>query len=114
MTLLDWAVKHRVLLLEPREVYDKCLVGITDSPSDDWDRQPGHVVAEYSIPLCIEALLQEEQDMDPSDAADWFYRNTYSAWLGQGTPTFVRRKKAKKEPKLQYLVNILDKEQEET
>ena len=75
------------LLLEPREVYDSCLVDITDEPNDHWPREPGHLVAVYGAEKCIEAIATMFET-DLSSAIEWFGFNTSGAWMGQGTPTF--------------------------
>ena len=78
------------LLLEPRELYDRALVGITDAPADHWPRsQHARVfVAVYSRERCIE-LIMEEGDEDHAEAIEYFEFNTSGAWCGPGTPTFV-------------------------
>lgn len=75
------------LLLEPRELYDRALVGITDNPQDDWDREKRVWVAEYDATLCVMALVTEE-GWTWEDSSEWFSYNTSSAWLGESTPTF--------------------------
>ena len=76
------------LLLEPRDVYDKALVGVTATPKDDWPRETGTLVAVYGVERCLEAIM-ESHECDDEEAREWFYYNTSGAWLGQGTPTFV-------------------------
>ena len=75
------------LLLEPREVYDKALVGVTNTPDDHWPRTNGIWVAVYDEELCLEAIM-EWHECGYSDAADWLGHNTSGAWAGEGTPTF--------------------------
>ena len=77
------------LLLEPREVYDEALVGVTDNPDDHWPRQTNTVVAVYSAEKCIEAIMHATQDCDFVSAEEWFSYNTSGAWVGENTPTFV-------------------------
>lgn len=77
------------LLLEPRLVFDSCLVGVTDSPNDKWPRKEKKVVAVYDTDKTIEAIafwLECSED----EAIEWFEYNTSGAWLGEGTPTFSR------------------------
>jgi hypothetical protein len=85
------------LLLEPRSMYDPCVVGMTSSPDDHWDRKPGFVVAVYDANKCIEAIVNELVDEDSSAlvnddiwsvAVEHFEFNTSGAWVGQNTPTF--------------------------
>lgn len=75
------------LLLEPREVYDPCIVGMTDRADDHWPREPGYMVVVYSAEKCIEAIA-DWLECDCEDAVDWFSYNTSGAWAGQNTPTF--------------------------
>ncbi len=76
------------LLLEPREVYDPALVGVTDEPNDSWPRQARIHVAVYDIDRCIEAIMGW-LECDHESAQDWFGFNTSGAWVGEGTPTFT-------------------------
>ena len=76
------------LLLEPRDVYDVALVGLTDSPKDNWGRTEKKLVATYSTARCLEAIM-EWLKCDYSEAQDWFYFNTAGAYAGNDTPTFV-------------------------
>mgnify|MGYP001304994751 CR=1 FL=1 len=76
------------LLLEPRLVYDSALVGITDTPKDDWPRTQKTWVAVYDTRKCLEAIMGW-MECDYSEAQDWFGYNTSGAWAGEGTPTFV-------------------------
>lgn len=78
-----------VLLLEPRDTYDKALIGFTTSPQDQWlrNRNTGTLIAIYSAERCIEALMEAE-GWDYEEAVEWFDSNTSNAWVGEGTPTF--------------------------
>lgn len=76
-----------VLLLEPRETFDKALIGFTQSPQDHWPRETNTLVAIYSSEKCIEALMEAE-GWEYEDAVEWFDYNTSGAWVGEGTPTF--------------------------
>lgn len=77
-----------VLVLEPRETYDKAVVGYTDHPKDHWPRSGGVVVVVYSRSRCIDALMRTE-NFSYEDAVDWYEFNTCGAWVGEQTPTFV-------------------------
>lgn len=89
--LIDLANRNPdAVLLEPREAYDAALVGVTDSPGDQWDRPPGVVVAVYDAESCIE-ITETLFGSDRETATEWFYYNMVEAWLGQGTPTFRYR-----------------------
>ena len=76
------------LLLEPREIYDSCVVGITDEPKDHWPRIGGTLVAVYGAEKCIEAWCSANEASWVS-GLEWFGYNTSGAWVGEGTPTFV-------------------------
>ena len=78
-----------VLLLEPRMVYDRALLGYTYHPRDRWPRVgAGNVaVAVYSRARCI-AAITDWMECDEDEAAEWFEYNTAGAWVGEGTPTF--------------------------
>ena len=81
-------------LLEPRDVYDPCVVGITDDPDDQWPRKVKTWVAFYDADLCVNAIrLWLHEDAPDTEEAwvgaqDWFSYNTSGAWVGDGTPTF--------------------------
>ena len=96
MSLIELAEKHEVLMLEPRSTFDRALVGVTDKPRDHWPRQTRTFVAEYSAPLCIKAMMQDNE-WDEDEATEFFEFNTAGAWVGEGTPTFVQRRKPRKE-----------------
>lgn len=76
------------LLLEPRIVFDSCLVGVTDTPKDRWPRKEKRLVAVYDIEKSIKAI-SIWLDCSEDEATDWFYYNTAGAWVGEGTPTFT-------------------------
>jgi hypothetical protein len=75
------------LLLMPREVYDKCLVGFTDQPNDHWPRKERVFVAVYDAQTCIEEFADAE-NVDLQTSVEWFEFNTSGAWVGENTPTF--------------------------
>lgn len=77
-----------VLVLEPREVFDKCIVGFTTEPKDRWPRTTNTEVAVYSAQKVIEALMESES-WDYEEALEWFEFNTEGAWMGERTPTFT-------------------------
>lgn len=96
MNPLELAEQHQVLLLEPRETFDRALVGVTDKPRDWWPRRTNTFVAVYSIPLCIEAMVQDNEGWTHDDAVEFFEFNTAQAWVGEGTPTFIDKKRMNK------------------
>ena len=76
-------------LLEPRDVYDKALVDITDDPQDQWPREGKVWVAVYDEFECLDAIMSW-LECPEDEAREWFSFNTSGAWIGQGTPTFRR------------------------
>ena len=82
------ALNPDALLLEPRDVYDPALVGVTDDPKDHWPRGASVHVAVYDSDRCIDAIMGW-LGCDYNAAADWFGFNTSGEWAGEGTPTFT-------------------------
>ena len=78
MTLSELADLHNVLVMTPREVYDKALRDIVffDPPR-----------AVYDVGKCIEALMQAE-GWTREEATEWLGYNAFCAYLGAGTPLF--------------------------
>jgi hypothetical protein len=78
MPLSELADLHNVLVMEPREVYDKALRDIVlfDPPR-----------AVYDAGKCIEALMQAE-GWTHEEATEWLEYNAFCAYLGAGTPLF--------------------------
>jgi hypothetical protein len=89
MTLQPISQIHpEALYLEPREHFDKALVGVVASPIDHWPRVESMNVAAYNIDLCINAV-QQWLECTELEAVEWFEYNTAMAWHGEGTPTFI-------------------------
>jgi hypothetical protein len=65
------------LLLEPRELFDKAVLGYLESPT----------VFIYSAPKVLEILMRE-QDMSYEDAQEWFNFNIAGS-LGEGYPLYL-------------------------
>ena len=67
-------------LLEPRDEYDACIIGIgyrfTEGP-----------LAVYSIPQVL--AVMQGWGMDEQGAQEYFEFNSLGAWMGDGTPIFV-------------------------
>ena len=82
------ALNPNAMLLEPREVYDRALIGVTDDPNDSWPSKARVHVAVYDINRCLEAIMAW-LGCDFADAREWFGYNTSGAWVGEGTPTFA-------------------------
>ena len=76
----DILSEGEALLMEPRDQYDSCLIGVGyrfhDGP-----------LAVYDIDRVLSVLGEE---MSEGDAQEWFEYNTLGAWVGEGTPIFVR------------------------
>ena len=69
------------LLMEPRDRYDACIVGIGHRFNDG-------PLAMYSIERIL-ALL-EEDGMTREEALESYHFNIIGAWVGEGTPIFVQ------------------------
>ena len=76
----DILSEGEALLMEPRDQYDSCLIGVGyrfhDGP-----------LAVYDMDKVLSVLGEE---MSEGDAQEWFEYNTLGAWMGNGTPIFVR------------------------
>lgn len=68
------------MLLEPREVFDPCVIGIAE--------RANLRVAAYSIARIIQAL-QDYHGMDEEEAHEWFSFNMVGAWVGDGSPVYI-------------------------
>jgi hypothetical protein len=82
--------------LEPTEMYNPCIIGITKTPKDHWPRRRETWVLIYDAEKCIEAIahsmLEDGEELVDGevyeDAAEWFSFNTSGAWMDENTPTF--------------------------
>ena len=76
----DVLAENDACLLEPRDEYDACIIGIgyrfTEGP-----------LAVYSIPMVLKVM--EGWGMDEQEAQEYFEYNTIGAWMGDGTPIFI-------------------------
>lgn len=68
------------MLLEPREVFDHCVIGIAE--------RVNLRVAAYDSSKVIQAL-QDYHGMDEDGATEWFDFNIMNAWVGEGSPVFM-------------------------
>lgn len=68
------------VLLEPREVFDKAVVGVA--------RRINLVVACYSRDKIIDCL-QQDQGLEGDDAHEWLEYNIEGAWCGEHTPIIL-------------------------
>ena len=91
------ALNPEALLLEPRKMFDPCLVGMTNTPTDDWPRVTDTWVAIYDADKCVRAMIDEiiheDDSMDEGEvwqiAVDNFDYNVSGGWMGEHTPTFI-------------------------
>lgn len=70
------------MLLEPREVFDPCVIGIAE--------RVNLRVAAYDTQKVLQALMQHH-GMDDEEALEWFEYNMVCAWVGNGSPVFIDR-----------------------
>jgi hypothetical protein len=78
-------IEAEALLLEPREQFDPCIIGLG---------QRGHATfAIYDREKVIEALTEDvdPDDMDDAEesAVEHFDFNILGSWMGDGTPAFL-------------------------
>ena len=71
-------VGDEALTLEPREQYDKCIVGVT---------YHGDCIV-YDANLVIQSLITD-QEMTEEEALDWFEYNVIGSYMGENTPIFI-------------------------
>lgn len=74
-----------VILLDPREIFDEALIGITEGH--------GGTRAVYDSEKCIEQLMGDQDSgdgMSYEDASEFFSFNTLGTYV-EGYPVFVRR-----------------------
>jgi hypothetical protein len=72
--------ENDALLMEPREEYDDCMIGI----GYRFNHGP---LAVYSISKVLK--LMEDSGMSSEEAEEFFSFNTLGAWMGDGTPIFM-------------------------
>lgn len=77
---LDDLEANEACLLEPRDEYDACVIGLGR-------RFSSGPLAVYSISKVIKVM--EGWGMDTEEAVEFFEFNTLGAWMGEGTPIFV-------------------------
>jgi len=75
--ILD-SLDPEAMLMEPREHYDKCIIGATYDGSK--------VI--YDTHLVLQSLM-EDQGMTDEEALDWFEYNMLGSYMGEGTPIFI-------------------------
>jgi hypothetical protein len=72
--------ENEACLLEPRDEYDACVIGIGY-------RFSSGPLAVYSIPKVLQVM--ESWGMDDQEAQEFFEYNTIGSWMGDGTPMFI-------------------------
>lgn len=70
------------MLLEPREVFDPCVIGIAE--------RINLMVAAYDVKKVLQAL-QDHHGMDEDEAYEWYEHNMVCSWVGNGSPVFINR-----------------------
>lgn len=78
--IVDLLGDEEALLLEP-EMFDVAIVGVLERFG-----QPAIVC--YDREKVIEVLMA---DMPREDAEEYYSFNTLGAWMGEGTPAFLRK-----------------------
>lgn len=68
------------MLLEPRDVFDRCVIGVAE--------RINMRVAAYDTARVIEALV-EHHGMEDEDAREYFEFNVAGSWVGEGSPVFI-------------------------
>ena len=80
-------LNKNALLLEPRETFDRCVVGLEWGAKDRWPREKKVIVAIYDASDCIQAIA-DDNGMDLEEAEEDFDFNVAGGMLGENTPTF--------------------------
>jgi hypothetical protein len=79
MSLDDYLEDHML----KADGYDDCILGIAE-------RAGKLPVLAYSTDKIIDKLVQDD-GMTREEAEEWFSYNIVDAWVGSGTPIFVRQ-----------------------
>jgi hypothetical protein len=75
-----------LLVLEPRDVYDKCIVGVVQRFNDRFVLYSKSCI----INAIIEGMEPPAEDEDPwLEAIEHFNFNIVGAWVGESTPGFL-------------------------
>lgn len=81
--LEDYLDDSAALFMEPRAVFDGCIVGLAE-------RADGLRCVAYDSERVVQALMNDN-GWDRDDAVEWFQSNTLNAYAGPGTPIFIAR-----------------------
>ena len=89
-------VNPLALLLEPREWYDPCIVGVASFHEDDWwagqreeDSLPVYVYDYDRVVQAFMAHAMPEGSCSIDEAQEFVDFNMTGAWVGNGTPIIV-------------------------
>lgn len=75
------AEEEGVILLDPREIFDDALIGLTEGH--------GGTRAVYDSAKCVQQLMTGADGMSYEEAEEFFSFNTLGAYI-EGYPVFVR------------------------
>lgn len=70
-----------LLRLDPADVYDDAIIGVVE-------RAGSEAFLVYDRNKVITQAMQQE-GWSYEDAVEWHEHNTFSAWMGDGTPAFL-------------------------
>lgn len=81
------------VLFEPRELYDKAVIGITRTPVDGWERDGTSWVVVYDYDALVACTQDGMENTDVAEcmeeALDWVDYNMVGLWAGDGTPAIL-------------------------
>ena len=90
--VLAYAEANALLLMEPREVYDACIVGIVQRFTDEFVVYSRAKVLAAMVEMGGDANPEAGDDPDyPPDLAarDYFEFNVVGSWVGEATPGYL-------------------------
>jgi hypothetical protein len=70
------------MLLEPRDLFDACVIGIAE--------RINLRVAAYDVAKVLQVLM-DHHGMDEEEAEEYFDFNIAGSWVGEGSPVFVHQ-----------------------
>lgn len=86
------ALNPDAILYEPRELFDRAIVGLICDPADRWEGarvdSPGTWVVVYSFHRAVSVLVAEGEG-DFETASEWVSYNSMGGWYGPETPTWI-------------------------
>lgn len=83
--------EDEILLLEPRDEYDRCIVGIVERFNSVFVVYSKKCVLDYLISeITGDAAPDDDVDFPPDlQALEHYQFNIVGGWLGDGTPAFM-------------------------